>query len=193
MRLGVFTVLFGDRPLVAALDRVVEAGLEGRRVGLGRVRRRSRGGGAGHRPVHPRPDGRPADPGVTRPPEQARSAWPSGDLLSLGLLVPLTGAIMMSTSVSPSGNNNGGRSHDAAHRLRKHDRRDWQASAPYVALNALRSPRTTSLRPRPRSTTRIRQPSLPALRFGATHTKVGLLDPDGNRADSPSLRGERIQ
>ena len=35
MRLGVFTVLFGDRPLEAALDRVVEAGLDCVEIGTG--------------------------------------------------------------------------------------------------------------------------------------------------------------
>lgn len=35
MRLGVFTVLFGDRPLEEALDRIVEAGLECVEIGTG--------------------------------------------------------------------------------------------------------------------------------------------------------------
>ena len=35
MRLGVFTVLFGDRPLEEALDRVVEAGLDCVEIGTG--------------------------------------------------------------------------------------------------------------------------------------------------------------
>src|SRR5437588_10844180 len=35
MKLGVFTVLFGDRPLEAALDRIVEAGLECVEIGTG--------------------------------------------------------------------------------------------------------------------------------------------------------------
>ena len=35
MKLGVFTVLFADRPLEAALDRIVEAGLECVEIGTG--------------------------------------------------------------------------------------------------------------------------------------------------------------
>jgi sugar phosphate isomerase/epimerase len=35
MKLGVFTVLFGDRPLEAALDRIVEAGLQCVEIGTG--------------------------------------------------------------------------------------------------------------------------------------------------------------
>lgn len=35
MKLGVFTVLFADRPLEAALDRVVQAGLDCVEIGTG--------------------------------------------------------------------------------------------------------------------------------------------------------------
>ena len=35
MKLGVFTVVFGDRPLEAALDRIVAAGLDCVEIGTG--------------------------------------------------------------------------------------------------------------------------------------------------------------